>query len=225
MDERVARGKMLMADLMQECIDAGLTVYYQKELTDKEKESVIEVMYHRKWFYVTNGKVILSIGYDGHWDYWRCSFIYSPTIENGRSCALLDSDCMELTLDMIKEFLSIDSVEKLSKYNFCIDPKHIVFYNSVDEWFSHLHNKEKYEKHSKSDLNIYCVEFMGVYGVCRFAVPVKLYNELLSCESDSDKVSLLQSNFETEIKGFVRQFITQDENILIGCLDGEEMEF
>lgn len=141
MDERVARGKMLMADLMQECIDAGLTVYYQKELTDKEKESVIEVMYHRKWFYVTNGKVILSIGYDGHWDYCRCSFVYSPSIENGRSCALLDSDCMELTLAMIKEFLSIDSVEKLSKYNFCIDPKHIVFYNSVDEWFSHLHNK------------------------------------------------------------------------------------
>lgn len=53
-------------ELPIECVNAGLTVYWHKELTEEEKKHSHNIMYHRRWFYVTNGKNVLYVGINSY---------------------------------------------------------------------------------------------------------------------------------------------------------------
>lgn len=119
----------------------GLNVYIHNE---KYNNDTYQSIYHRQWIFVSNGKNILTISFD-NFGYWNCSFEYIPNSENGGGCQLLQRDTIELTVDMVMKFLSIENVLQLTAYNKCIKPKYITFYKDEKDWFNKLWAKERYE--------------------------------------------------------------------------------
>lgn len=72
--------------------------------------------------------------------------------------------------------------------------------------------------------NIYCFEVQTDSGHCRFTLSKANYESLLNA---SDKVKWVVDYFENRmiITKFLTQFITKDEQVMIGCLDGTYSEF
>lgn len=132
--------KKELANLLKQCVDEGLTVYFHKE----EKESVVNTMYHRMWFFVTDGTTILYIGRNDFYS-WSCNFEYVPTKNNGSGCCLLDRDDYTLTVDMIKKFLSIKSIHQLLCVNRNLNVDTLRLYKNADEWFNSRWDKDRYE--------------------------------------------------------------------------------
>lgn len=132
-----------LKNFMQECINAGLTVYWHKELTIEEKKYSHNTMYHRRWFFVTNGKNILYIGINPYGNL-HCSFEYVPNRENGSGCSLI-GDTEILTIDKVKKFLDIENASQLMFYCNTLNRNYINFYKDENDWFSRVWDKDKYE--------------------------------------------------------------------------------
>lgn len=80
--------------------------------------------------------------------------------------------------------------------------------------------------------NIYCVEFYSTDkpGLSRITVSALYYNTMQGLDNMADKIRCLDDYFSVcdgslHIKEIVRQFITTNDNIMIGYLGGEEMYF
>lgn len=80
--------------------------------------------------------------------------------------------------------------------------------------------------------NIYCVEFYSTDkpGLSRVTVSALCYNTMQGLDNMEDKIRCLDDYFSVcdgslNIKEIVRQFITTNDNIMIGYLDGENIEF
>lgn len=144
MNNRTEEFKKELKNLLDQCVNEGLTVYYHKELTEKQKENVTNTMYHRMWFFVTDGTTILYIGRNSY-DGWACVFEYFPTKDNGTGCQLLNDNEYTLTVDMIKKYLSIKSINQLVTINRYLNTKTLRLYKNENEWFKHLWNKDTYD--------------------------------------------------------------------------------
>lgn len=72
------------------------------------------------------------------------------------------------------------------------------------------------------DKNIYCVEFINSNGKCRCTLSSSVYEELSIISDESEKLKYINDYFNFDsIKAtqFVRQFITLDDEIMIGCIE------
>ena len=76
---------------------------------------------------------------------------------------------------------------------------------------------------------IYCFEAQTDYGHCRLTLPKEKYTILLSLKTEDEKLKFLNEYYFSlgglGANKFIKQFITQDEEIMIGNLDGTESEF
>lgn len=144
MSTRLDLEKEELKNFMQECVNAGLTVYWHKELTEEEKKHSYNVMYHRRWFYVTNGKNVLYVGINSYGNL-DCSFQYIPNRENGTGCGLLERDSDILTVDKVKKFLNIENVHQLAFYCRTLNKDYINFYKDENDWFNRKYDKDRYE--------------------------------------------------------------------------------
>lgn len=80
--------------------------------------------------------------------------------------------------------------------------------------------------------NIYCVEFYDTKrpGLIRLTVNSSCYKTLQGLDNMADKIRCLDDYFSVSggslnIKEIVRQFISTNDNIMIGYLGGEKMDF
>lgn len=73
---------------------------------------------------------------------------------------------------------------------------------------------------------IYCFEVQTDYGHCRLTLPKEKYTILLSLKTEDEKLKFLNEYYSSlGANKFIKQFITQNEEIMIGNLDGTESEF
>lgn len=77
---------------------------------------------------------------------------------------------------------------------------------------------------------IYCFEAQTDYGHCRLTLPKEKYTILLSLKTEDEKLKFLNEYYSflggaLGANKFIKQFITQNEEIRIGNLDGTESEF
>lgn len=76
---------------------------------------------------------------------------------------------------------------------------------------------------------IYCFEVQTDHGRCRLTLSKEEYNILLLLKTEDEKLKYLKKYYSSlEDLGaskFIRQFVTQNEEIMIGNLDGTESEF
>lgn len=74
--------------------------------------------------------------------------------------------------------------------------------------------------------SIYCFEVQTDYGHCRLTLPKEKYTILLSLKTEDEKLKFLNEYYSSlGANKFIKQFITQNEEIMIGNLDGTESEF
>lgn len=72
------------------------------------------------------------------------------------------------------------------------------------------------------DKKIYCVEFINSNGKCRCTLSSSAYEELSVIGDESEKLKYINNYFNFDsIKAtqFVRQFITLNDEIMIGCIE------
>nr|DAD66648.1 MAG TPA: hypothetical protein [Myoviridae sp. ctPuP5] len=72
------------------------------------------------------------------------------------------------------------------------------------------------------DKKIYCVEFINSNGKCRCTLSSSAYEELSVIGDESEKLKYINDYFNFDsIKAtqFVRQFITLNDEIMIGCIE------
>lgn len=72
------------------------------------------------------------------------------------------------------------------------------------------------------DKKIYCVEFINSNGKCRCTLSSSAYEELSVISDESEKLKYINDYFNfNSIKAtqFVRQFITLNDEIMIGCIE------
>lgn len=72
------------------------------------------------------------------------------------------------------------------------------------------------------DKKIYCVEFINSNGKCRCTLSSSAYEELSVIGDESEKLKYINDyfNFDTiKATQFVRQFITLNDEIMIGCIE------
>lgn len=72
------------------------------------------------------------------------------------------------------------------------------------------------------DKKIYCVEFINSNGKCRCTLSSSAYEELSVIGDESEKLKYINDYFNFDsIKAtqFVRQFITLNDEIMIGCVE------
>lgn len=76
---------------------------------------------------------------------------------------------------------------------------------------------------------IYCFEVQTDHGHCRLTLSKEKYTILLLLKTEDEKLKYLKKYYSSlEDLGtskFIRQFVTQNEEIMIGNLDGTESEF
>lgn len=77
---------------------------------------------------------------------------------------------------------------------------------------------------------IYCFEAQTDYEHCRLTLPKEKYTILLSLKTEDEKLKFLNEYYSSlggalGANKFIKQFITQNEEIMIGNLDGTESEF
>lgn len=77
---------------------------------------------------------------------------------------------------------------------------------------------------------IYCFEVQTDHGRCRLTLPKEEYNILLLLKTEYEKLKYLKEYYSSlggdlRASKFIRQFITRNEEIMIGNLDGTESEF
>lgn len=76
---------------------------------------------------------------------------------------------------------------------------------------------------------IYCFEAQTDYGHCRLTLPKEKYTILLSLKTEDEKLKFLNEYYSSlgalGANKFIKQFITQNEEIMVGNLDGTESEF
>lgn len=72
------------------------------------------------------------------------------------------------------------------------------------------------------DKKIYCVEFINSNGKCRCTLSSSAYEELSVIGDESEKLKYINNYFNFDsIKAtqFIRQFITLNDEIMIGCIE------
>lgn len=75
---------------------------------------------------------------------------------------------------------------------------------------------------------IYCFEIQTDHGHCRLTLSKEKYTILSSLKTEDEKLKFLNEYYSYSSLGankFIKQFITQNEEIMIGNLDGTESEF
>ena len=73
---------------------------------------------------------------------------------------------------------------------------------------------------------IYCFEIQTDHGYCRLTLSKEKYTILSSVKTEDEKLKFLNEYYSSlGANKFIKQFITQNEEIMIGNLDGTESEF
>lgn len=73
---------------------------------------------------------------------------------------------------------------------------------------------------------IYCFEIQTDHGHCRLTLSKEKYTILSSLKTEDEKLKFLNEYYSSlGANKFIKQFITQNEEIMIGNLDGTESEF
>lgn len=76
--------------------------------------------------------------------------------------------------------------------------------------------------------NIYCIEFLVQNGDrCRFTVTKSFYEELSQIADEKEKLKRIEDYWggKLDIIKLLRQFVTTNQEIMIGNLNGTEMDF
>lgn len=132
--------KQHLTELAQELKDNGLKVYIHKPLDEKAAD--VDRAYHGRWFYVTDGKNIVTISVDSL-GVIGATMDYIPNRESGSGCMILSNGNPQYpscTTENILQWFKTPHTKYLT-------PKQrraTKFYKDEQEWYNKLWHKEDY---------------------------------------------------------------------------------